>query len=79
MGNENITFLNLRNFRRAIGYVDRNPAIFSGTVRDNLHMSCPTATDSEMEELLKELGVWTCLEHGLDTVIKKGYNKLSGG
>lgn len=65
--------------RRSIGYVDRDPAIFRGTIRDNLKMSAPDATDDEMEVLLKDLNAWSFLLDGLDTVIRTEQSRLSGG
>lgn len=72
-------FLDIRTLRQSIGYVDRDPAIFKGTIRDNLKMSNPDATDEEMTKLLLDLNAWTFLQDGLETRIRTGQSKLSGG
>lgn len=45
IGKENSCFVHLRQLRKSIGYVDRNPAIFKGTVRYNMHLSNPNSND----------------------------------
>lgn len=79
IGKENNCFVHLRSLRKSIGYVDRNPAIFNGTVRYNMKLSNPQCTDDDMKKVLEELGVWEGLRNGLDTVIGTAKSKLSGG
>ena len=52
IGKDNICFVHLRSWRRCVGYVDRDPAIFYGTVRYNLQMAEPDASDQEMMKTL---------------------------
>ena len=56
--------------------------VFSTTVRDNLALGAPEASDALMSEVLGAVGLgdWiTELEHGLSTVLTGGGAALSGG
>ncbi|MDO4793911.1 MAG: ATP-binding cassette domain-containing protein, partial [Filifactor alocis] len=54
---------------------------FSGTVRDNLLMSRPEATEEEMFRALKQVRLYDFLmeQNGLDTVLSEGGSNFSGG
>lgn len=43
----------IRSLRRAIGYIGQEAVLFNTTVRENLKMSKPDATEAEMIEALK--------------------------
>ena len=45
-----ITDLDLRAYRRRLGYVPQEAFLFSGTVRDNIAYGRPDATDAEVEQ-----------------------------
>ena len=56
--------------------------LFSTTVRDNLALGAPEASDSEMRAVLADVGLgeWmSTLERGLSTVLVGGGSALSGG
>ncbi|NMO51585.1 thiol reductant ABC exporter subunit CydC [Actinoplanes sp. TBRC 11911] len=56
--------------------------IFASTVRENLRLAHPTATDEELIKTLSRvrLGSWlTALPHGLDTWLGSGGTTMSGG
>lgn len=62
--------------------VNFNSYLFTGTVRDNLLMAKPEATDAELEEALKKVNIWDFLsreENGLDTELLQQASNLSGG
>lgn len=40
--------LNLRSFRRHIGYVGQEPVLFNATIRENMKFAKPDATDAEI-------------------------------
>ncbi len=66
----------------AIGYVLQTPHLFSGTVRDNLLMGNPNATDEQIWEAIKMVSadeVIAHLEKGLDTDVGEGGDLLSTG
>lgn len=64
-----------------LAYVPQGGFLFSGTIRDNLRMGNPQATDEEMIKVLKSVSadfVWKNRE-GLDTLLKENGQGLSGG
>jgi len=66
----------------AIGYVLQNPHLFSGTVRENLLMGNPNATEQQLLEAIKTVSaedVIAHLEDGLDTDVGEGGDLLSTG
>lgn len=66
----------------SIGYVLQTPHLFSGTVRENLLMGNPNATDEQIEEVLRLVSateVVSRLENGLDTDVGEGGDLLSTG
>ncbi|MEZ6008850.1 MAG: ABC transporter ATP-binding protein [Planctomycetota bacterium] len=74
--------LRFNRVRRQIGFVAQDPQLFSGTVRDNLQMVKPDATDDEMLRVLEHaaaLGILERAGEGLDTRIGEGGVRLSGG
>ena len=66
----------------AIGYVLQTPHLFSGTVRENLLMGNPKATEEEIWNAIRMVSaedVIAHLEHGLDTDVGEGGDLLSTG
>ena len=66
----------------AIGYVLQTPHLFSGTIRENLLMGNPDATDEQVWEAIRAVSaedVINHLEHGLDTDVGEGGDLLSTG
>ena len=66
----------------AIGYVLQTPHLFSGTVRENLLMGNPDATEAEIWEAIRMVSadeVIAHLENGLDTDVGEGGDLLSTG
>ena len=66
----------------AIGYVLQTPHLFSGTVRDNLMMGNPHATEEQIREAIRMVSadeVIAHLEKGLDTDVGEGGDLLSTG
>lgn len=68
--------------RRLIAVVDDEPHVFASTLRANLRVASPDATDSDVTHALREAGLsgWlTALPDGLDTVLGTGGRGISGG
>ncbi len=68
--------------RRAISVVGQESHLFSASIRDNLRLGRPDASDAEMEQALRRAQVWdwTCgLPDGLDTPVGERGRELSGG
>ena len=66
----------------AIGYVLQTPHLFSGTVRENLLMGNPDATEEQIRAAISMVSadeVIAHLEHGLDTDVGEGGDLLSTG
>ena len=66
----------------AIGYVLQTPHLFSGTIRENLLVGNPAATEEEIDralELVSARELVGRLENGLDTEVGEGGDLLSTG
>ena len=66
----------------AIGYVLQTPHLFSGTIRENLLMGNPNATEERIWEAIRMVSaeeVIAHLEKGLDTDVGEGGDLLSTG
>ena len=51
-----LTELDLRTYRRRLGYVPQEPFLFSGTIRDNIAYGRPDASDAEVEQAARAVG-----------------------
>ena len=70
------------DLRNQIGFVTQDTQLFSGTIKENLLFVNPSATDSELQDVLYKASCQNLLaraEKGLDTMIGEGGLKLSGG
>ena len=66
----------------AIGYVLQTPHLFSGTIRENLLMGNPNATEEQIRAAIRAVSaeeVIAHLEKGLDTDVGEGGDLLSTG
>ena len=66
----------------AIGYVLQTPHLFSGTVRENLLMGNPDATEEQIMDAIRTVSAEEMiarLENGLDTDVGEGGDLLSTG
>lgn len=78
----NIKDYNLTSLRRQFGYVGQEPVLFAMTIKENLKIAKPDATDKEMENALKMANAWDFvqqLEQKIDTYVGSGGSQLSGG
>lgn len=66
---------------RQITMVSNNSYLFRGTVRDNLLLGNPDATDEQMHAVLRQVNLEDYLvgQHGLDTELAEEAGNLSGG
>ncbi len=68
--------------RRQMGFVTQDTQLFAGTIRDNLKLVRPDATDDELLEAMEKASASRIISRspeGLDTVLGEGGMKLSGG
>lgn len=65
----------------SVAYLGHQSHLFSGTVRDNLAMAAPDATDEELMDAAARAGIdgFLAAEQGLDTPVAEGGSNLSGG
>ena len=71
-----------KSLREAIGVVFQEPALFSGTIRENISYANEKATDAQIIAAAKAANAHEFiakLEHGYDTEIGERGLKLSGG
>lgn len=82
IGGVDINDIPLSRLRRGIGYVPQEAFLFSRSLRDNIALGHPTATDEDVMgavDLARLSGDLEAFPHGLDTVVgERGYT-LSGG
>jgi ATP-binding cassette subfamily B protein len=73
--------LTINSLRRNVGFAFEEPSLFSASVRENLLMGKPDATDEEVSEALRvaQAGFAHDLPWGLDTRIGEQGLSLSGG
>jgi ATP-binding cassette subfamily C protein len=72
----------LADLRAAIGYVEQDAPVLSGTLRENLLFGAPSATSPELADVLVTTrldGMVSRLPDGLDTPVGHRGIKLSGG
>jgi ATP-binding cassette subfamily C protein len=70
-----------RNWRSAVAYVQQEPVLFSGSVRDNLRWAVPAAQEADMREALEQAAAQFvfALPGGMDCPLGEGGRQLSGG
>jgi ATP-binding cassette subfamily B protein len=79
---DDIREVTLASLRRNIGVVFQEPMLFARSIRENLQVGRPDATDAEMIEALERaqaIEFITRQTDGLDTIIGERGRSLSGG
>lgn len=79
---DDIRDVTLASLRRNIGVVFQEPMLFARTIRENLQVGRPDATDAQMIEALERAQAIEFISRqaeGLDTVIGERGRSLSGG
>ncbi len=70
------------DLRKQFGVVPQDPFIFRTTVRDNVRVARPDATDAQIEQACRLANAWefiSALPQGLDARVGEGGSSLSGG
>lgn len=74
--------LDKNSLRNTVAYVSQQPSLLDGTLRENLTIGCPAATDERIAEICKKVHIdqfVAQLPNGIDTMIGENGIKLSGG
>ena len=82
IGGYPIDKISLSVLRKNIGYVDQEPYLFSSTIRENITFGVDSATDGEIDDVIKKSGLSADLNRfpeGLETVVGERGVLLSGG
>jgi ATP-binding cassette subfamily C protein LapB len=77
-----MTQIDMADLRRNIGFLSQNARLFYGTLRENLTLGAPHASDDAIFEALEVSGASNFVKHlpkGLDHPIMEGGSGLSGG
>ena len=72
----------LGSLRRQLGVVPQEPFLFAGSLRYNIAFACPDASDGEVWEAVRAVGLADVVERmpdGLDTVVHERGQSLSSG
>lgn len=81
-GDDDIRDLTPESWRDRVALVPQDPALFSGTIADNISYGAPSASQSEIEEaarLANALHFIRSLPQGFDTEVGPRGARLSGG
>ena len=72
----------LEDIRRAISVAGQDSHLFSMSIRDNVRLARPDASEREIEQALRDARLWDWvrrLPRGLDTFVGEAGRELSGG
>lgn len=82
LGGDDIRSLDRAELRSQLGYVEQDAPVLAGTLRDNLRLASPDATDERCVEVLHSVNLREVLERsplGLDAPVGEDGVMLSGG
>ncbi len=74
-------YYSVASIHKRVGYLEQNPAIFNSSVRVNLKIAKPDATDDELISVLRSVSLWSMFSkrEGLETVVGERGVLISGG
>ncbi|MDF2152377.1 cysteine/glutathione ABC transporter ATP-binding protein/permease CydC [Vibrio sp. CAU 1672] len=80
MGNTRLQNWSEPDLRAAISVVSQRVDVLNGSLRDNLLMASPKASDDQLSAILRQVDLGNLLDNqGLDTWLGDGGRQLSGG
>lgn len=82
LGGHKLKDIPLSQLSDKISYVSQDNYLFNRSIRENIKMGNPAATDAEVEKVAKNSGCDSFirnLDNGYDTVVGSGGSHLSGG
>lgn len=72
----------LESIRRQFGYVPQEPFLFAGTIRDNIAFGRPEASDEDVIEACRAVGILDLIEQmpdGIHSIVHERGSSLSSG
>ncbi len=82
IGGVNIKDLSLEEYNRRVAYVSQDNFLFDLSIRENIRLGRPDASDADVEEIARQSGCYDfimSLENGFETVVGGSGAHLSGG
>jgi ABC-type multidrug transport system fused ATPase/permease subunit len=82
LGGIDVRALDREALRSQIGYVEQDAPVLAGTIRENLLLGAPDATDEDCVDVLRSVNLMEVLERndlGLDAAVGEDGVMLSGG
>ncbi|MBQ3300870.1 MAG: ABC transporter ATP-binding protein, partial [Eggerthellaceae bacterium] len=82
LGGVDVREISAQDYNALVSFVSQDSYLFNDTVRENIRMGKPEATDAEVEDIARRAGCHEFimgLEDGYDTVVGSGGERLSGG
>ena len=82
LGGIDVRALDRTDLRSQIGYVEQDAPVLAGTIRQNLLLGAPDATDADCVDVLRSVNLMEVLERndlGLDAAVGEDGVMLSGG
>jgi ATP-binding cassette, subfamily B, bacterial len=82
VGGIDLRDVTLPSLRHRLCVVPQEGYLFAGTLRENVRIGRPEATDAEVDEALRVLGLFERFDafgEGLDTEVREGGSRLSAG
>jgi ATP-binding cassette subfamily C protein len=74
--------IDIRRWRRVIGYVPQETLLFHDTVLRNVTLGAPEFNEKDVEKALRAAGAWDfvmAMPHGMNSTVGERGGKLSGG
>ena len=82
VGGRDVRDLRQEDVRRVVAVAGQESHLFSTSIRENIRLARPDATDAEMEQALRRARIWdwvASLPEGLETLVGEQGRELSGG
>ena len=82
IGGVDIRDMSLQDYNSQIAYVSQDSFLFNTSIRENIRMGRPSASDEDVEKIAQKSGCYDFimeLESGFDTIVGGSGSHLSGG
>lgn len=82
IGGVDLRDLSLTDYNNTVAFVNQDNFLFDLSIRENIRLTKPEATDDEVTEIAKKAGCYDFimgLENGFDTIVGGSGTHLSGG